>query len=111
MRTWYFVAGLILICGAGCASLDDLFENEKEVPLSEVPAAAVAAAKRAVEGITLTEADVEKEDGQTVYDIEGTANGTEYTIEVTADGEVLEVEEETEDDDDDGEEGHDEDDD
>jgi uncharacterized membrane protein YkoI len=89
---------LTLICGAGCASLDDLFENEKEVPLSEVPAAAVEAAKGAVEGISLTEATVEEEDGQTVYDIEGSANGKEYAIEVTAEGEVLEVEEETEDD-------------
>ena len=101
MRAWYFAVGLILVCGAGCASLDDLFENEKEIPLSEVPAAAVMAAQGAVEGITLTEADVEKEDGQTVYDIEGTANCKEYTIEVTAEGEVLEVEEETEDDDED----------
>jgi uncharacterized membrane protein YkoI len=101
MRVWYPVIGLILVCGAGCASLDDLFENEKEVPLSEVPAAAVTAAEGAVEGITLTEAEVEKEDGQMVYDIEGTANGKEYTIEVTAEGEVLEVEEETEDDDED----------
>ncbi|MHC4170276.1 MAG: PepSY domain-containing protein, partial [Planctomycetota bacterium] len=81
-------------------ALDELFENEKEIPLSEVPAAAVAAAKGAVAGIELTEADVEKEDGRMVYDIEGTANGKEYTIEVTAEGEVLEVEEETADDDD-----------
>ncbi|MHC4627080.1 MAG: PepSY domain-containing protein [Planctomycetota bacterium] len=101
MRAWYFVIGLVLVCGLGCATLDELFEHEKEIPLSEVPAAAAAAAKGAVEGIELTEAEVEKEDGQTVYDIEGTANGKEYTIEVTADGEVLEVEEETEDDDDD----------
>jgi hypothetical protein len=108
MRTPYFVIGLILVCGLGCATLDDLFENEKEVPLSEVPAAAVEAAQGAVEGITLAEAEVEKEDGKTVYDIEGTANGKEYTIEVTAEGEVLEVEEETEDDDDD--EGEDDDD-
>ncbi len=103
MRAWYFVIGLVLIFGLGCATLDELFENEKEIPLSEVPAAAVAAAQGAVDGIELTEAEVEKEDGKTVYDIEGTANGKEYTIEVTAEGDVLEVEEETEDDDDEGE--------
>ncbi|UCE49466.1 MAG: PepSY domain-containing protein [Phycisphaerales bacterium] len=103
MRAWYFVTGLALICGLGCATLDELFENEKEIPLSEVPGAAVAAAKGAVEGIELTEAEVEKEDGQTVYDIEGTANGKEYSIEVTAEGEVLEVEEGTEQEDDDAE--------
>jgi hypothetical protein len=99
MRAWYFVIGLVLVCGLGCATLDELFENEKEVPLSEVPDAAVAAAKAAVDGIELTEAEVEKEDGQMVYDIEGTANGREYSIEVTAEGKVLEVEEEAEDDD------------
>ena len=97
MRACYFVIVLVLICDLGYATLDELFENEKEVPLSEVPAAAVAAAQGAVAGIELAEANVEKEDGQMVYDIEGTANGKEYTIEVTAEGEVLEVEEETED--------------
>ncbi|TKJ37031.1 MAG: hypothetical protein CEE38_09005 [Planctomycetes bacterium B3_Pla] len=98
MRAWYFVIGLVLICGLGCASLDDLFENEKEIPLSEVPAAAVKAAQGAVEGVTLTEAEVEEEDGETVYILDGTADGKEYEIEVTAEGKVLEVEEETEDD-------------
>ena len=90
MRAWYFVIGLVLICGLGCASLDDLFENEKEIPLSEVPAAAVKAAQGAVAGITLTEAEVD-----------GSADGKEYEIEVTAEGKVLEVEEETEDDEED----------
>jgi len=99
VKAWYFVIGLILVCGLGCATLDDLFENEKEIPLSEVPAAAIEAAQAAVEGITLTEAAVEEEKGRTLYDIEGTANGKEYSIEVTAEGKVLEVEEETEDDD------------
>jgi hypothetical protein len=101
MRAWYIVIGLALACGLGCASLDDMFENEKEIPLSRVPKAAVAAAQGAVEGITLTEAEVEEEDGQKVYVLEGTANDTEYEIEVTAEGEVLEVEKEDEDGDDD----------
>ena len=97
MRARYFVILLVLVCSAGCATLDELFEDEKEIPLSEVPDAAVAAAKATVDGIELTEAEVEEEDGQTIYDIEGTANGKEYSIEVTAEGEVLEVEEERED--------------
>ncbi len=99
MKARYFVILLVLVCGAGCATLDELFENEKEISLSEVPDAALAAAMAAVDGIELTEAEVEEEDGQTIYDIEGTANGKEYSIEVTAEGKVLEVEEETEDDD------------
>ena len=98
MKAWYFVFGLVVICGLGCATLDELFEQEKEVPLSEVPAEALKAAQGAVDGVTITEADVEKEDGQTVYVLEGEANGKEYEIEVTPEGKVLEVEEEDEDD-------------
>jgi len=102
MRAWYFVFSLVLICGLGCATLDDLFEQEKEVPLSEVPHEAFKAAQGAVDGVTITEAEMEKENGETVYVFEGEANGKEYEIEVTPEGKVLEVEEEeTEDDDDD----------
>ena len=96
MRKWHIVIVMILACTLGCASLESMFENEKEIPLSEVPSQALEAAKGAVEGITLTEAEVEEEDGVTVYDLEGTANGTEYQIEVTAEGKVLEVEKEGE---------------
>jgi hypothetical protein len=94
---------MILICGLGCATLDDLFEQEKEVPLSEVPAEALRAAKGAVDGVTITEAEMEKEDGETVYILEGEANGKEYEIEVTPEGKVLEIEEETDDDEDEDE--------
>jgi hypothetical protein len=93
MRAWYLILSLILICGLGCATLDELFEHEKEVPLSEVPAEALKAAQGAVDGVTITEAEMEKEDGQTVYVLEGEANGKKYDIEVTAEGKVLEVEE------------------
>jgi len=66
---------------------------DKEIPLSEVPDAVMQAAMAAVEGIKIKEAEVEEEDGQTVYELEGKANGVEYEIEVSADGKVLEVEE------------------
>lgn len=98
MRTWSIVIVFVSTCIMGCASLESMFEDEKEIPLSEVPKAAVAAAQQAVENITLTEAEVEEEDGQTVYILEGTADGIEYEIEVTADGKVLETEQEDEDD-------------
>jgi hypothetical protein len=101
MRTLTFVIILALTCVLGCASLESMTENEKEIPLSQVPKAAIEAAEKAVENITLTEAEVEEEDGRIVYELEGTANGTEYEIEVTADGKVLEVEQEDENEDDD----------
>ena len=100
MKAWYFVFGLVVICGLGCATLDELFEPEKEVPLSEVPPEALKAAQGAVDGVAITEAEMEKEDGHTVYVLEGEANGKEYEIEVTPEGKVLEVEEDEDDEED-----------
>ena len=98
MRVWHIVIGLALVCLVGCESLESVFEKEKEVPLSEVPEAAVTAAKGAVEGITLTEAETQTKGGQAVYLLEGQAAGKVYEIEITADGKVIEVKEETGDD-------------
>lgn len=98
MRAWYVAMGLVLASLVGCATLESMFEDEKEIPLAQVPDAAIAAAKSAVDGIALKEAEVEDEDGQTVYLLEGVAGGQEYEIEVTAEGKVLEVEQQTEDD-------------
>jgi hypothetical protein len=111
MRLWYLVIALVLTCILGCASTQSNFEDDKEIPLSQVPRQAVAAAQRAVRGISLTEAEVEEEDGRMVYELEGMANGIEYEIEVTADGKVLEVEREDDEDDDDDDEHDDDDDD
>jgi len=85
-----------LLAGAGLgvclAASWALWAQEQDVALADVPAAVIAAAEAAVEGLAITEAESEVEDGQTVYELEGTAGGAEYEIEVTADGEVLEVE-------------------
>jgi len=83
---------------SGCATVGNLFEGGKEVALSEVPAPAITAAKDAVRGIVLTEAELEEEDGQIVYELEGSADGKTYEIEVTAEGKILEVEQDEEDD-------------
>ncbi len=99
MSKWNVLVAIAVIGLAGCAPLEELFESEKSIPLSEVPAPALEAARAAVEGIVLTEAEVEEEDGQLVYEIEGRANGKEYEIEVTAEGEVLEIEQEDADED------------
>lgn len=65
---------------------------EEGVALADVPASVIDAATAAVEGIQITSAEVEVEDGETVYELEGTADGVDYEIEITADGRVLEVE-------------------
>ena len=101
MSKWKVLVALVVIGLAGCAPLEELFESEKSIPLSEVPAPALEAARAAVEGIVLTEAEVEEEDGQLVYEIEGHVNGKEYEIEVTAEGKVLEIEQENADEDED----------
>ena len=98
MNKWVVVVAVAVVGMAGCAPLADLFGGDEPIPLSEVPAPALEAARAAVEGIVLTEAEVEEEGGRLVYEIEGKANGKEYEIEVTAEGEVLEIEEEEADD-------------
>ena len=72
-------------------------EDEKEIPLDKVPTAVLEAAQKAVPGIELTEAEVERTIKGLVYEIEGTLDGKEYEIEVSPDGKVLEIEEEDED--------------
>ncbi len=101
MKKWTVLVALAFIGLAGCGPLAELFDGERSIPLSEVPAPALEAARAAVEGIVLTEAEVEEEDGQLVSEIEGRANGIEYEIEVTAEGEVLEIEKEGEEDEED----------
>jgi uncharacterized membrane protein YkoI len=71
-------------------------EEGKEIPVSQVPKAAMDAAQNAAKGVNLTEASVEEEKGQTVYTLEGKADGKDYEIEVTADGNVLKVKQEAE---------------
>ena len=97
MSKWSIVAGFALVALAGCASLCPCMDREKPIPLSEVPTAARDAATAAVEGIVLTETEVENKDGHLVYEFEGKVGEKEYEIEVTADGKVLEVEEEDDD--------------
>lgn len=101
MSKWIVIPAVAAIVLVGCATMEGENEREESIPLSEVPVPAIEAAGAAVDGIVLTEAEIEEEDGQTVYELVGVANGKEYEIEVTAEGEVLEVEEEDEDDDDD----------
>ena len=72
---------------------------EKEIPLNEVPDVVLKAAQKAVPGIELTEAEVEKTTKGVVYEIEGTLDSKKYEIELSFDGKVLEIEEDEEDED------------
>jgi len=90
-KLWLIAITLILFVVTAFA------ENEKEIPLDKVPTAVLEAAQKAVPGIELTEAEVERTIKGLVYEIEETLDGKEYEIEVSSDGKVLEIEEEDED--------------
>lgn len=86
----------VALC-AGCEIFDR--DDEQDIDLNDVPSAAMAAARAAVEaalgaeeGIEFSSAETEVEKGITIYSLEGVAGGEEYEVEVTAEGKVLEVE-------------------
>ena len=100
MRTHTTVLMLTAIIGLSASSLGD--RDEQEVPLDDLPQVVKDAALDAVEGITLTEAELEThKDGTKVYEVEGTADGKEYEIKITEAGKVLAIEVEDEDDEED----------
>jgi len=67
-------------------------DQEVAVALADVPRLVLDAARAAVPGVVLTNAEMEQEDGQTVYSLSGTLDGEEVEIEVSATGKVLEIE-------------------
>ena len=73
---------------------DDGEEDERPIPVSDVPANVLAAAQKALPGVAFTEAEVETENGATVYCLSGAKDGAAWEVEVAADGRVLEVEQE-----------------
>ena len=98
-------AFVVITLGTLCitASASSFKEKEREIPLSEVPEQVIAAARAAVEGITLTEAEIEETRKGLIYEIEGFVGDTEYEIEITTEGDVIEVEIENDHDDDEDE--------
>jgi len=82
-----FVAG----CGTGRAG------REKDIAVDKLPKAVLEAARKAVPGMEIEEAEVEKTSHGLVYEVEGEADGKEYELLISADGKVLSMQ--TEDDD------------
>lgn len=88
MITIRTIALLLLTIGlAACAGLTE----DDEIAISEVPAAAIDAAKSAVDGLEIKSAEAKSKAGRTIYEIDGKANGVKHEVKVTADGEVLKV--------------------
>ncbi len=73
---------------AGCGDKDE------KIPLSEVPDVVLTAVQNAVEGIEISEAEIEKTGEGMIYELEGTVDGKIYEIKVSPDGKIIEVEQE-----------------
>ncbi len=67
-------------------------DDEIDVPVDELPDNIKQAVEAAVPGGDITEAELEMEDGQQVYEVTVEKDGQEFEVEVSKDGEVLEVE-------------------
>lgn len=83
-------ASLMALAVAGFMTAAPAFaEREKHIALSEVPEAVMAAAQKALPGITFSEAEVTETGEGLVYELEGTADGKEHEINISADGTIL----------------------
>lgn len=99
MRTkilWWTPVALIVLVGAGWTFAND---DEVEIALEDVPAVVIDAVKARFPDGKIVEAEMEIEDGETVYELEVEDDGAEFEVEVSADGTILEVEEDEDDDD------------
>ncbi len=67
-------------------------DDEIDVPVDELPDNIKQAVEASVPGGKITEAELEMEDGQQVYEVTVEKDGQEFEVEVSKDGEVLEVE-------------------
>ena len=79
MRTTIVLAIGILAIGLGATAIF-AGGREADVPLKDVPEAVKQAALEAIPGIRLEEAEVEREGGRLVYDLEGILDGKTYEI-------------------------------
>lgn len=96
----FFLTGCCCPAPGPCASVvmedadgaDETSEVEEAIPLSQVPARVLQAARARLPGIVFEEAEREVVRGHVVYGLEGSVDGKEYELDVTEDGQVLEVE-------------------
>ena len=70
-------------------------DDEIDVAVEDIPDNIKAAVEEAVPGATITEAEIETEDGQAVFEVTVEKDGKEIEVEVTPSGEVVEVEEQS----------------
>jgi uncharacterized membrane protein YkoI len=89
MKTKYWlalVAGSLMFVGAASA-------QEKKIKRSELPPAVEKTVAAQSAGATIRGFSTEKENGQTLYEVELMVNGHSKDISMTADGSIVEIEE------------------
>ena len=69
-------------------------DEEIDIPVDELPDSIAEAVSEAIPGGEITEAELEIEDGDKVYEVTVEKDGKEFEVELSLEGEVLEVEEE-----------------
>ncbi len=81
---------------AEAAEEEDEIEDDEEIdiPVDELPDSIAEAVSEAIPGGEITEAELEIEDGDKVYEVTVEKDGKEFEVELSLEGEVLEVEEE-----------------
>lgn len=90
MRTGWMALAAMALAGSSA-----LAAEETKIALKDVPGAARRIFEQKAEGITLTEANTEVEDGKTIYELRGKdSRGRRVEVDVTEDGECQEVERE-----------------
>ncbi|GEM_PF-5035522 len=93
MRMLIFIVFLIMLF-TGCS----LMEREVDISIDDVPTNIMDAAMTAVPGLTVESAEIETEDSQKVYEIEGVIGDEEVEIDIAEDGTILEIEREVKED-------------
>jgi hypothetical protein len=81
-----FAAGLLLLTSNASA-------QEKKIKRSELPPAVEKTLAAQSTGATIRGFSTEKENGQTLYEVEMTVNGHSKDVSMTTDGSIVEVEE------------------
>lgn len=81
-----FATGILLLAGNASA-------QEKKINRSELPPAVEKTVAAQSAGATIRGSSTEKENGQTLYEVEMTVNGHSKDVSMTADGSIVEVEE------------------
>jgi uncharacterized membrane protein YkoI len=81
-----FTAGALLFAGSASA-------QEKKIKRSDLPAAVEKTVAAQSVGATIHGFSTEKENGQTLFEVEMTVGGHSKDVSMTADGSIVEVEE------------------